>query len=78
MLNAHINYMSDSVPQVISCLPTQAMNFPVEPENDQTQNRQKILETLSLGKENNTLRNSVAVSVWLFPAVLFKVCAQKQ
>ena len=52
------------------------MNFPVEPENEQTQNRQKILDTISLGKKNNILRNSVAISVWLFPAVLFKVCEE--
>lgn len=43
--------MSNSVPQVISSMLTQAMNFPVEPENEQTQNRQKILETISLGKK---------------------------
>lgn len=70
--------MSNSVPQVISSMPIQAMNFPVEPEYEQTENRQKILETISLGKKNNILRNSVAVSVWLFPAVLFKVCAHTQ
>ena len=59
-------------------MPIQAMNFPVEPENEQAQHRQKILETISLGKKNNILRNSVAVSVCVFPDVLFKVCAHTQ